>query len=50
MQVTVHIPEPVAEALGYTTEGLPRRALEALLVDECATAASPEERLQRFWA
>ena len=36
MQVTVHIPEPVAKVLGYTAEALPRRALEAFLVDECA--------------
>jgi len=36
MEVTLAIPEPVAKTLGYVPETLPRRALEALLVDECA--------------
>jgi len=36
MEVTLEIPEPVAKILGYVPETLPRRALEALLVDECA--------------
>ena len=36
MEVTLKIPEPVAKTLGYVPETLPRRALEALLVDECA--------------
>ena len=36
MEVTLEIPEPVAKTLGYARETLPRRALEALLVDECA--------------
>ena len=36
MKVTIQIPEPIAKTLGYSPEALPRRALEALLVDECA--------------
>ena len=36
MEVTLEVPETVAKALGYARETLPRRALEALLVDECA--------------
>ena len=36
MEVTLEVPEPVATTLGYAQETLPRRALEALLVDECA--------------
>jgi Uncharacterised protein family (UPF0175) len=36
MEVTFEIPEPVAKTLGYSQATLPRRALEALLVDECA--------------
>ena len=36
MEITLEIPEPVAKSLGYARETLPRRALEALLVDECA--------------
>ena len=36
MEVTLEIPEPVAKTLGYAPATLPRRALEALLVDECA--------------
>jgi hypothetical protein len=36
MEATFEIPEPIAKALGYTHSALPRRALEALLVDECA--------------
>ena len=36
MQITLEVPEPVAQTLGYARETLPRRALEALLVDECA--------------
>jgi hypothetical protein len=36
MEATFEIPEPVAKTLGYTASALPRRALEALLVDECA--------------
>lgn len=35
MNVTLEIPDPVAAVLGYATDTLPRRALEALLVDEC---------------
>lgn len=35
MNVILEIPDPVAKALGYQVETLPRRALEALLVDEC---------------
>jgi hypothetical protein len=35
MNVTLQIPDPIAEVLGYATDTLPRRALEALLVDEC---------------
>jgi hypothetical protein len=35
MNVTLQIPDPIAEVLGYQTDTLPRRALEALLVDEC---------------
>jgi hypothetical protein len=36
MEATLEIPESVARTLGYTPSALPRRALEALLVDECA--------------
>jgi predicted HTH domain antitoxin len=36
MEITLEVPEVVAEALGYRRETLPKRALEALLVDECA--------------
>jgi predicted HTH domain antitoxin len=36
MEVTLEVPETVAKALGYARETLPKRALEALLVDECA--------------
>jgi hypothetical protein len=35
MNVTLNVPDPVAEALGYVSETLPHRALEAPLVDEC---------------
>ena len=35
MNVTLQIPDPIAEVLGYRVDTLPRRALEALLVDEC---------------
>ena len=35
MEVTLEIPEPVAKTLGYAPATLPRRVLEALLVDEC---------------
>ena len=36
MEITLQVPEPVVRALGYAPETLLRRALEALLVDECA--------------
>jgi hypothetical protein len=36
MEITLQVPEPVTKALGYAQETLPRRALEALLIDECA--------------
>jgi Uncharacterised protein family (UPF0175) len=36
MEIVVDVPEQVARTLGYSAEALPRRALEALLVDECA--------------
>ena len=36
MQVTLEIPETLAQSLGYDSSTLPRRALEALLVDEWA--------------
>lgn len=35
MEVTLELLEPVVKALGYPQETLPRRVLEALLVDEC---------------
>jgi hypothetical protein len=35
MEITLEIPETVAKTLGYAPGVLPRRALEALLVDEC---------------
>ena len=35
MNVTLQIPDPIAEVLGYPVDTFPRRALEALLVDEC---------------
>ncbi len=36
MEITLQVPQSLAEALGYTSETLPRRALQALVVDECA--------------
>ena len=36
MEITLEIPETVARTLGYAPEALPRRVLEALLVDECS--------------
>ena len=36
MEVTLEIPDPVTQILGCGPETLPRRVLEALLVDECA--------------
>jgi predicted HTH domain antitoxin len=36
MEITIQVPENVAKSLGYPAGELPRRALEALLVDECA--------------
>ncbi len=36
MKITIEVPEIVAKDLGYARETLPRRALEALLIDECA--------------
>ncbi len=36
MEITLQVPEPIARRLGYTAETLPRRSLEALLVDECS--------------
>ena len=36
MRIAFDIPEPVAKALGYDQDALSRRALEALLIDECA--------------
>jgi hypothetical protein len=36
MEITLEVPETVAMALGYARETLPKRALEALLIDECA--------------
>ncbi len=35
MEITLEVPENVAKALGYARETLSKRALEALLVDEC---------------
>ena len=34
MEVIMDVPEQVAKSLGYTADALPRRVLEALLVDE----------------
>ena len=36
VEITLEIPETIAKALGYAPEALSRRALEALLVDECS--------------
>ena len=36
MRVTIDIPDPVVPTLAYAAELLPRRVLEALLLDECA--------------
>jgi len=36
MEITLEIPEAVAKTLGYAPAAWPRRALEALLVDECS--------------
>jgi predicted HTH domain antitoxin len=36
MEITLEIPETVAKTLGYEPDAWPRRALEALLVDECS--------------
>ena len=35
MRIAFDIPEPVAKAFGYDQDALSRRALEALLIDEC---------------
>jgi hypothetical protein len=40
MEVTLEVPEQLAETMGYSPDTLPRRALEALLVDECARGHS----------
>ena len=36
MEITLEIPETVAKVLGYAPAAWPKRALEALLVDECS--------------
>jgi hypothetical protein len=36
MEITLEIPETVVKTLGYAPAAWPRRALEALLVDECS--------------
>jgi predicted HTH domain antitoxin len=36
MEIPLEVLETVAKALGYARETLPKCALEALLVDECA--------------
>ena len=36
MEITLEIPETVAKTLGYAPGAWPRRAMEALLVDECS--------------
>ena len=36
MEITPNVPEPLATILGYLRETLPRRALEALVIDECS--------------
>ena len=36
MEIVMQVPEQVAKTLGYSRDTLPRRALEALLVDECS--------------
>jgi predicted HTH domain antitoxin len=36
MEITLEISEAVAKTLGYAPDALPKRALEALLVDECS--------------
>jgi hypothetical protein len=36
MEITLEIPEMVAKTPGYAPAAWPRRALEALLVDECS--------------
>ena len=35
MNVTFKVPDAIAQTLGYGPDMLPRRALEALLIDEC---------------
>lgn len=41
MEVTLQIPEPIAKTLGYAADSLPRRALEALLVDASSHTRFP---------
>ena len=48
MEVMLEVPEPVAQTLGYARETLPRRALEALLVDECARGRLSRGKVAEF--
>lgn len=36
MEITLQVPEPIVKSLDYAVETLPRRVLEALLIDECS--------------
>jgi hypothetical protein len=48
MEITLTVPEPVAKALGYAPETLSRRALEALLVDECVRGRLSRGKVAEF--
>lgn len=36
VEITIQVPEALARVLGYSAQDLPDRALEALVVNECA--------------
>jgi len=48
MEITIRVPENVANVLGYSAESLPKRALEALLIDECARGRLSRGRVAEF--
>lgn len=48
MEVTLCVPQCLADLLGYTPETLPRRALQALVVDECARGRLSRGKVAEF--
>jgi predicted HTH domain antitoxin len=48
MEITLEVPESVVKALGYARETLPRRALEALLVEEFARGHLSRGKVAEF--